>query len=554
MERVCKSKLSRRITAWVLTFVMVITLVPYLGSAQEVSAAQTFDGQNPRIEACTGTESGQNVTYDCIYFGRYPQTEITATSNPELFATLENLGMTAGQTREIDGNEYYCSAYWMEKYNAVGLSGTDNGWTGNFVQKRYFKIEPIKWRLLQLDGNRALLVSDLVLDAGSWHTDLGNYSDISWRDSDIRNWLNGNSSSYSYYMYTGSSFIDMAFTADEQTSLLYSDVEGASDRVFLLSGDQMTTAEYGFVSKNVGDEARMCKTSDYGWAMGAKRTTLSAYKDNVHYWLCSQGCYDNQIMQVQPHGEMDDDGEYACESGSISMGIRPAIVLDASVSLYFWDADPVETKNTHQHDYETIYIKGTAYTSGEKEVKCTTCGLVKEHEYYYYARPKLSATTYTYDGKVKKPAVIMKDVKGNVIDSSNYTISYASGRKQIGEYSVKVKFKNNYSGTYTMKFKIVPKGTSLKKLTKGKKKIAVSWKKQSSQTSGYRLQVATNSSFKNAKYYKITNTKTTKQVIKKLKSKKKYYVRIQTYKKVKGKSGSTYYYSKWSAAKSVKTK
>ena len=39
-----------------------------------------------------------------------------------------------------------------------------------------------------------------------------------------------------------------------------------------------------------------------------------------------------------------------------------------------------------------------------------------------------------------------------------------------------------------------------------------------------------------------------KIVIKKLKSGKKYYVRIKTYKKI----GSKYYYSSWSKAKTVK--
>jgi len=49
---------------------------------------------------------------------------------------------------------------------------------------------------------------------------------------------------------------------------------------------------------------------------------------------------------------------------------------------------------------------------------------------------------------------------------------------------------------------------------------------------------------------KVKKNKTTSSTVKKLKAKKKYYVRIRTYKKVNGKT----YYSGWSKVKNVKTK
>ena len=67
----------------------------------------------------------------------------------------------------------------------------------------------------------------------------------------------------------------------------------------------------------------------------------------------------------------------------------------------------------------------------------------------------LSATSYKYNGKVQRPTVkSVKDSKGKVISSSNYTVSYSSGCINAGTYSVYVKFKGNYSGTKTLKYTI----------------------------------------------------------------------------------------------------
>ena len=68
---------------------------------------------------------------------------------------------------------------------------------------------------------------------------------------------------------------------------------------------------------------------------------------------------------------------------------------------------------------------------------------------------------------------------------------------------------------------------------------------------GYEIQVATDKKFKkNKKTVTIKKQKTTKTTVKKLKAKKKYYVRVRTYKIVNGKKD----YSSWSKVKSVKTK
>lgn len=97
---------------------------------------------------------------------------------------------------------------------------------------------------------------------------------------------------------------------------------------------------------------------------------------------------------------------------------------------------------------------------------------------------------------------------------------------------------------------VKPKKTSIKKLSKGKKKFTVNWAKVSG-VKGYQIQYSSDKKFKkNNKSVTVTKQKTTKATVKKLKSKKKYYVRVRTYKTVNGKK----IYSSWSKVKSVKTK
>ncbi len=100
---------------------------------------------------------------------------------------------------------------------------------------------------------------------------------------------------------------------------------------------------------------------------------------------------------------------------------------------------------------------------------------------------------------------------------------------------------------------ISPVATKVTKLTKGKKKLTVTWAKQTSEgTAGYQIQYGTNKSFKAGTYKTITikGNATTKKTVSKLKSKKKYYVRVRTYCVINDEN----VYSAWSASKNVKVK
>ena len=217
-----------------------------------------------------------------------------------------------------------------------------------------------------------------------------------------------------------------------------------------------------------------------------------------------------------------------------------------------------ETKKLDKkaHEWGTEYTvdqPATFAADGSKSIHCKNCETISEA----IAIPrinsvKISATAYTYSGGVKTPSVTVKDANGNALhNKTDYIVQYASGRKNVGTYKVIVTLKDNYSGKKTLSFTINPKGTAISSLSKSKKAFTAKWKRQSAQTSGYQLLYSTNSKFKSRnKYVTVSSYKITSKTIKKLAAKKKYYVKIRTYKSVSGKK----YYSGWSAAKTVVTK
>ena len=194
-----------------------------------------------------------------------------------------------------------------------------------------------------------------------------------------------------------------------------------------------------------------------------------------------------------------------------------------------------------------------------------------------------------YTGNAIKPALHVTVGESDLKAGSDYTASYTDNIKigtaratavGLGDYSIyaaTVKFNifcnhqytvktvkptyaakgyklhtctlcgNSYKTDYTAKL-TVPK-TAISKLTKKSKAFTVKWKRVSVAT-GHQIQYSTSKSFKTKKTVTVKGAKNVNKTIKKLKSQKKYYVRVRAYKTYKSKK----YYSKWSAVKSVKVK
>ena len=206
------------------------------------------------------------------------------------------------------------------------------------------------------------------------------------------------------------------------------------------------------------------------------------------------------------------------------------------------------------HSTTTKTQKATASKDGKITTTCTRCGTTtKTVKIAKVSKIKLSKTKYTYNGKKQTPSVTVKDSKGKELKvNADYKVKLPSGRKNVGTYEVKITFKGSkYSGSKTLSYTINPKSTKLSKVSAKKKGFEAKWKKQSTQTKGYQIQYFTDSKFKSGnKTVTVNKNSTTKKTISKLKAKKKYYVRIRTYKTV----GKQKYYSDWSKGVKVTTK
>lgn len=219
------------------------------------------------------TECYKTTTYyrdgDYIYFGEYPQT-IKANS-VTITSTQDSRGYYLGS----DG--FYYAKVTADPYGSYTFS-TGTKVTDGTVY--YFKVEPIRWRILSESGGTAFILCDRIIANKRFDDDSNNY-----KDSEIRAWLNGT--------FYETAFDDLqkalvnTVTVDNSVaSTGYSEnqyaCEDTSDKVFLLSYKEVTNADYGFSSSGQSDTARQMTVSDYARATGAYM-----YYGNGYWWLRS---------------------------------------------------------------------------------------------------------------------------------------------------------------------------------------------------------------------------------------------------------------------------
>ncbi len=256
----------------------------------------------------------------------------------------------------------------------------------------------------------------------------------------------------------------------------------------------------------------------------------------------------------------DDELTYEEEGGAV---ITASVTSDSN-EVNIGDNNSSVLIEKHIHDWSewTVETEPTCVDEGKKTRVCNTC--TKQEEAVISPTGK-----HTYSKQVVLPTY----------DAQGYTIYTCEvcGYNYIGDFTAKLErpaekptvkptekptaalttstitpnpSPTPNSATTAPKIVAKPKSTSIKKVKAAKKAISVIWKKVGG-VKGYQVQVATDKKFKkNKKTVTVKKQKTTKTTVKKLKAKKKYYVRVRTYKIVNGKK----VYSAWSKVKSVKTK
>lgn len=305
-----------------------------------------FDGtHNAEAEDSVVQNIPENPVYDentdttewsYVYFGSYPQTQLL---DSEVTEEIENAEYNEDGDAVVDGQKIRRmskkDATYTSKYIADGFYNWGKVGKG-YV---YFRYEPIKWRVLQNEGDTLLLLADTVLDCQRYERTDGK---ITWATCSIRNWLNG----YSEYMNVGWDFYTTGFSKEEQQAIVTSNLTNpknpfhgtnggsdTSDKVFLLSIPEITNEEYGFPSDYMTySSTRQLKATDYAKAMGVWMGTHNdLYSGNAIWMLRSPGSYQQTVSLVYWFGHVYQDGYYAQRQ---YYGVAPAIRVSTASDLW----------------------------------------------------------------------------------------------------------------------------------------------------------------------------------------------------------------------------
>ena len=214
-----------------------------------------------------------------ILFGQYPQ-------------TIKSADVTVGDV--ADGDGYYLGSDG-ERYAKVVADPYGSGYTfsdGSSVTDGatyYFKVEPIRWRILSEDGGSAFILADGILANKVYDT--GGSSSNNYKNSDIRAWLNGEFLNVAFGEVAQSLIetteVDNSASSTGDSSNQYA-CENTFDKVFLLSSREATDSAYGFASSSsTSDTARCMTVSDYARSAGAYMDTSSSYFGCGRWWLRS---------------------------------------------------------------------------------------------------------------------------------------------------------------------------------------------------------------------------------------------------------------------------
>lgn len=506
----------------------------YKGMIKEVEAATVVN--NPRIVPDSSMEAGQKVTWDCIWFGNYPQTEVVLEGSEEE-SRLEKMAASYGITYEsVDSNTY--TSIEDANYNSNDdtvingvkyrrLKGEDAhsqlsyNWGDDYKKYHYFRYEPIKWRILDIDNNAVLLLSDLILDS-RYYTETFNADnelgpsmyDYTWETSTIRSWLNGydDTKNVSSINYEYNNFINAAFSSQEQNNIIISEVinensltlgiEGGNDtldKIFLLSESEVYATDqaisYGFIKDYESyDEAKDIKCSTYGLARGMKRFS----------WLL------RSPTNTTGGGAAACGSEYIGEwlvTISAKPGVRPALRINLTSSDLYSYAGTVCSDGTIVE-----VVAGTEDIETNPGQKPTNPNDTQS--------PSGSNSTSTSGNKNSQMNNAMKAdswTKARITSPDENTLGKKGKLKAV-------------------------------KSTK-KRTVKITWKKLKGIT-GYQVYISRKKDFSRETFERIYKKKKATGTITGLKSKKKYYVKVRPYKK----KGKKTYYGAWSKTKKVKVK
>ena len=234
---------------------------------------------------------------DYIYFGEYPQTlksnDVTITS------TVDERGYFLGS----DG-------FYYAKVTGTRNNGTFS--TGSNViggSTYYFKVEPIRWRILKQDGEATLIFCDSIIEVQRYDDRSNNYA-----ESEIRAWLTNTFYESVFADIQKELILTIAVDNSKASSGSSNFCENTEDSVFLLSYLEV---------KSFSVESRKLDTTDYSRAKGVAMETNSSNYGKGLWWLRSPDSWGGRARVIQPTGSISD--VYSGYEVYWSYGVAPAM-------------------------------------------------------------------------------------------------------------------------------------------------------------------------------------------------------------------------------------
>ena len=383
--------------AGMLSAVLAVTALPLasLTTPQKEVKAASVTLQNPRIKYYDNIMEVCKVTWDCIWFGSYPQREVVPDAasydaiykgyyNPQtdiiedavLFQKLETASGWSNNELVLDGNKYCRMKQEDAIYSHWNLESSQYYRWKDSISWHYFRYEPIKWRVLSTTGDQAFLQADLALDDQMYNN---NFTSVTWETSSMRSWLNGYGpeTNEAKTDYRSDSFLQDAFSNAEQQAIRTTEVENAdnleygteggkntTDKIFLLSEQEICgtkAGSYGFAEADEEDKARRRKSSTYAKAKGVwgdyRGGEEVEYNGDCYWWLRTPGDETYYTMKVAYYGWVDRNGH----NGNVyDTGVCPALNLNLSSSDLWSYAGTVCSDGT-------VNEQATPWTPQEKE-------------------------------------------------------------------------------------------------------------------------------------------------------------------------------------------
>ncbi len=288
---------------------------------------------------------------------------------------------------------------------------------------------PIVWRVLNVDGDKALLFADDVICNRQYHP--RQWDDPTWGICSLRDWLNGTDDYANGGANAGQGFIDTSFTDEERDAIIETQLETfnrlsinndsideyeyTTDSIFVLSIEDLTNEEYGFPNNLDSTEGH------YGIA-GSRSASDS-------YWTRSKG-FVEPPSNVVVGGTWENKGDISMMAGLTMVstswiGVRPAMYVDLTKLGY---VKPNVDYTMSGDETKLIWT----YGSGKELTFTVKTAEGEDDSFEHFESLKI-------DGEIQKRGTDYEATKGSTI----ITIKVATLEAlEVGEHKISVVFDN----------------------------------------------------------------------------------------------------------------